>query len=148
MKQLLILMINSILFLNSSSQSLEGEWKGTYTAYFPSTTTVNKYYDNDIKIDIILNEDSTYTVYSYAGKPYARGHYADYKCEITCAILGDDNIMFVETKVVQPENGEACLKTMNLKIVKRKKSISLEGIWQANSSGCDNRGEINISKKL
>ena len=148
MKQLLFYTIFSILFLNSFSQSLEGKWDGSFTAYLPLTTTVNTYYRNNIQLEIILDKDSTYTIYTYSGEPYARGHFADHKCEITYAMLSGDSLIMVETKVVQPENIKTCLKTMNLKIVKRKKYIALEGSWQTNTEDCDNKGEIKFLKKI
>lgn len=101
-----------------------------------------------MKIEIILNSDSTYAIYSYAGEPYARGHFSDHKCEISYTMLSEEDIFLVETKVLQPENTTSCLKKMNLKIIKRKKSISLEGTWQTNAGDCDNAGSITVSKKL
>jgi hypothetical protein len=148
MKNLFLLTLFSTGFLNSFSQSLTGEWEGSFTAYFPSTTIVNGAYKNDMKIEFILNNDSTYTIYSYAGEPYARGNFTDHKCEVTYMILSDENIFLEETKVIQPENTTTCLKKMNLKIVKRKKNITLEGSWQTTYSNCDNKGEILLYKKL
>ena len=148
MRVISVLALLFLLSLKSYSQNLQGEWKGTFTAYLPSTTIVNQYYKNEIKIEIVQNTDSTYSIFSYAGDPYVRGHHTDYKCEIAYIMVSDNAIILEEAKVVSPEGIKKCLKKMNLKIVTRKKSISLEGFWQTNSDGCNNEGEIRVSKKL
>jgi hypothetical protein len=148
MRLIFVLALLFLVFLKSYSQNLQGEWKGTFTAYLPSTTIVNQYYKNEITIEIIQNTDSTYSIFSYAGDPYVRGHHTDYKCEIEYIMVSDNTIILEEAKVVSPEGVNKCLKKMNLKIVTRKKSISLEGSWQTNSGDCNNEGKIQVSKKL
>jgi hypothetical protein len=148
MKHLLFFALLAGSFCNSFSQNLAGEWKGTFTAYLPSTKTVNQYYKNNITIEISLNKDSTYTIYSYAAEPYARGNHNNYKCEIAYLMVDDSNIILEEIGVIEPGDKTVCFKKMNFKIVPGKKRISLEGSWQTNSSDCDNRGEITLSKKL
>jgi hypothetical protein len=147
MRQLLLLSLFFLLWLDSFSQSLAGQWKGTFTAYLPFSTTVNDAYKNDMQLEIVLNQDSTYSIFSYAGEPYVLGHYSDHKCETTYIMLDDENIFIEETKVIEPQNAITCFKKMNLKIIKRKKYILLEGSWITNSSDCDNKGEIKLWKK-
>jgi hypothetical protein len=147
--KLIFIIISFLLFsVNSVSQSLEGIWKGTFTAYLPMTNTVNIYYENSIKVEIILNKDSTYGIYSYAGEPYARGSFTDYVCEMSSLMLDESTIFLKEIKVVKTPNKTTCFKSMNLKITKRKKIITMEGTWQTDSNECDNRGEIRLSKKV
>ncbi len=148
MKRLLLVLLFFATGLNSFSQSLAGKWEGSFTAYFPSTTIVNGAYKNDMRIEIVLNPDSTYTIYSISGEPYAKGSYSDHNCETTYMMLDDENIFIEEIKVIQPPNTTTCLKKMNLKIIKQKKYIYLEGSWITNSSDCSNEGEIKLSKKL
>lgn len=149
MKRSLFLIFLFLQGLNSYSQSLVGEWKGDFTAYLPLVKTVNEYYKNPFSIEVLLNEDSTYTIYSYASEPYDRAHISKHKCQVNYLMLSKDVIFLEEIKAVEPENIKTCYKKMNLKIIKKKKEIIMEGTWLTNTpDGCDNEGRIYLSKRL
>ena len=145
----LVLIFGYLLFnLNSFSQSLAGIWKGTYTAYLPLTKTVNEYYKNTLKIEFLLNSDSSYLIYSYSQIPYGNGSGAENKCEIVKLSTTDDNVVLLETKVIDSKDKLVCLKKMELKLIKHKKTLTLEGKWTSSSPDCDDRGSIYLYKKL
>ena len=148
MKSILFIITYCFVTVNVFSQSLEGVWKGSFTAYLPMTKTVNNYYENNLKIEFLLNKDSTYSIYSYAGEPYTRGGFTDYVCDMSYLMIDENNIFLKEIGIVKTPNKITCLKSMNLKISQRKKNITMEGVWQTDSNDCDNRGEIRLSRKL
>ena len=59
MKHLLLLLTLGIISGNCSSQSLEGNWKGTYTikGYYPNTTFENPNISAPLKFEFILNNE-------------------------------------------------------------------------------------------
>lgn len=133
------------------SQSLEGIWKGTFTVkgYYPNTNIENPNLSADLKVEFILNTDSTYIVHSYKDMTDRNGKDTIQVCAVFYRMISSDSICLEEMKIIKPDNVPTiCLQKMYLKIIKRKHSIILDGTWETRSGECDHSGKINIYKKL
>jgi hypothetical protein len=151
MKHILFLFTSVLIFENCLSQSLEGVWKGSYTVkgYYPNTTIENPNISADLKIEFILNNDSSYTVRSYKDMTDRNGDETTQVCTVLYRRISSDSIYLEEVKIIKPDNVPTiCLQRMHLKIIKRKHSITLEGTWETRSDECDHTGKINIFKKI
>jgi hypothetical protein len=117
MKSTFIFLVAFLISLKCFSQSLEGEWKGS----FRSCNSGEIFFFN---LKFILNEDSSYTVYS--------SHYdidVVHVYEVLYKRISKDSILLQETKIIKPEQDQMakCFLKMNLKINQKKKSIELAG---------------------
>lgn len=130
------------------AQSLQGNWKGSYTALTPKTDVVNVTTFNDISLDISVNSDSTYSITSISVSPYDHGDITKHKCSVQYYNTGSDLLLINEIKVLDPANGDFCLKHMSLQIIKRKKKIELVGAWYTTSPTCNDRGDVRFYKKI
>lgn len=150
MKNILFLFTSLLISGNCLSQSLEGVWKGNYTVkgYYSNTTIENPNISADLKIEFVLNNDSSYTVRSYKKMTDRNGDETTQECAVFYRMISSDSIYLQEMKIIKPDNVPTiCLQRMYLKIIKRKHGITLEGTWETRSSECDNTGKINIYKK-
>jgi hypothetical protein len=121
-----------LISLNCFSQSLEGEWKGEFHSDYENSRirtpggSVNTSLRGWVDLKFILNEDSSYTVYSL---------YKDIDavnvCEVLYKRINKDSIYLEEKKIIKPESNTSPFtkKRMYLRIEQRKKSILLIGRW-------------------
>ena len=143
-----------LLSIHCLSQSLEGEWKGSFTYYWVDPKTPYYTYQTNnkpIKINIVLNSDSSYSGYSYSTGPDSRGNDTTYVCALLCKRISSDSVYLEEMRVIKPNNIPTdCGQKMYLKFGKRKKSITLEGNWKTNPAKCEGNysGEITLYKKI
>ena len=150
--KLLVILLSFILFsYNCFSQSLEGEWKGTFTYAYINPKIPYYTFQTDqtpIKITFVLNADSSYSVYSYSSGPSSRGHDTTYVCAVFFKKISSDSIYLEEMRIIKPENVPfICGQKMYLKFENLKRRLTLEGIWKTNQNTCDDSGEIRLSKK-
>ena len=151
MKHLLLLLTLGIISGNCSSQSLEGNWKGTYTikGYYPNTTFENPNISAPLKFEFILNNDSSYSVRSYMDMTDENGNETTEVCAVFYRRISSDSIYLEEMKIIKPENVPTiCLRRMYLKIIKSKHTLTLDGTWETRSNKCDHTGKINVYKKI
>jgi hypothetical protein len=153
MKLLFSIFTLSLISSNCFSQSLEGEWKGSFTYYFTDPKTPYYTYQTNnkpIKVIIALNADSTYSGFSYSTGPDFRGNDTTYVCALLCKRISSDSVYLEEMKLIKPNNVSSnCGQKMYLKFGKRKRSITLEGKWKTNPKCAeDYSGEITLYKKI
>jgi hypothetical protein len=135
MKKILLSLSFFLLSLSCFSQSLEGEWNGTFNTN--SGYSVNS---QSIRLTFTLNKDSSYTVYcnGYNFK-YDKLIPANYKR------ISQDSIYLKVTD-----------QQMYLRVVEKKKTVNLIGIWQRKDPVVINEGltlspasgEISLLKKI
>ena len=151
MKFLVILLSFSLFNHNCFSQSLEGEWKGSFTYAHIDPKIPYYTFQTDqtpIKITFVLNTDSSYSVYSYSNGPDSRGRDTTYVCAVFFKKISSDSIYLEEMRFIKPENVQTdCMRKMYLKFEKLKRRLTLEGIWKTNSNNCTYSGEIRLYKK-
>ena len=144
------LIFSTFLFFQSFSQSLEGEWKGSY-AYAKQTyfsdfdMPVDK--KSPIKLYFKLNTDSSYSIYSYSKGKDIAGKDTIVVCKVLYKKTSSDSLYLEETAVLKPSNAEpACFQKMYLKIKREKKLTILEGTWKSEGE-CNSSGKIKFTKK-
>jgi hypothetical protein len=153
MKSIYVFLLAFLISLNCFSQSLEGDWQGSFTLTNPDATlpplpfTTGGY----VYLKLILNGDSSYTAYtSYKGGDTMNVFEVSYKR------ISKDSIYLQETKIIKPTHDQMskCLQKMYLKINQRKKSIDLIGRFNFVPGGLCTIvipeayfGEIRFSKK-
>jgi hypothetical protein len=153
MKSTSVFSLIFLISLNCFSQSLEGEWKGEFHSDYENSQTripggnVNALSLRGwVNLKFILNEDSSYTVYSLY-----KGIDAVNVCEVLYKRINKDSIYLEETKIIKPESNTSRLtkKRMYLKIQQRKKSIVLIGRWIAVRKNPGRAiGDIRFYKKI
>ena len=143
MTKLLLLSSLTLLSHFCFSQSLEGEWKGSYEYVSSSAYPIN----NVVKINLkfILNNDSTYSVYSYTmGLPSKRRD-----TTVVCRMSGQfnkDSIYLEEIQVILPEDHPyKGFQKMFLTMDKKKKITELKGVWACEQDNTN--GTIYFSKR-
>ena len=147
-----LLFIFLALFLgnNCFSQSLEGVWKGSWTYYYRSSKFPGRDFqtgNNPIKLQFVLNPDSSYSVYSFTKGLNSKGKDTTFVRSVFYRKISEDSIYLEEIRIVKPENvPRGCMQKMVLKRGKRKRSITLEGTWD--SRECTRRGEIVLYKRI
>ena len=150
MKPISTLVLFIFLSLQSFSQSLEGEWKGSYTygkgssfSDFDMPVNIN----SPISLYFKLNKDSSYNVYSYSKGKNIAGKDTIVVCKVLYSKTAPDSLYLEETQVLKPLNAEpACFQKMYLKIKREKRLTLLEGTWESEID-CDNSGKIKFIKK-
>ena len=151
MKSTSVFLLAFLISLKCFSQSLEGEWKGTFTSLNPDLNIQLPFANGGFfNLKFILNKDGSYTVYSYYKADTTHVYEVLYKR------ISQDLILLRETKIIKPEHDQMikCFLKMSLKIIQRKKSIELKGDFNFVSGGnCNmimpesNFGTINFYKK-
>jgi hypothetical protein len=153
MKSIPVFLFIFLISFNCFSQSLEGEWEGTFTLSNPTTNLPSLPFimGGYVFLKFILNEDSTYTVYtSYKGGDTMNIFEVLYKR------ISKDSIYLQETKAIKPKYNQMpkCFQKMYLKINQRKKTIDLIGSFNFISGGLCSIispeayfGEIRFSKR-
>lgn len=151
MKLLLTVLSFSLFNYSSFSQSLEGEWNGSFTYAYVDPNMPYYTFQKDqspIKITFVLNSDSSYSVYSYSNGPNSRGRDTTYVCTVFYKKISTDSVYLEEMRMVKPENvPHDCMQKMYLKLDKRKKGLTLEGTWKTNPNTCSSSGEIRLFRK-
>jgi len=125
MKFLSVLAIGFLFFNQSFSQSLEGEWKGSFTdaSIAELTTTFALYFTP--------KKGGSYKVHTYTRVKEPDGISLIIVCEATCTIISADSIVLEEIKQVKPKSSQTDhLQRIYLTIrVKDNKKI-MEGWWE------------------
>jgi hypothetical protein len=156
MKSASIFLLTFLISLHCFSQSLEGEWKGVFTFSNSASEISAPYYCwpmlGYVNLKFILNEDGSYTVYSFY-----KGSDTMNVCEVLYKQINKDSIYLEETKIIKPEYKQVSrsFQKMYLEIQQRKKSVELIGTFYFVSRGlCDtkmlpwgNYGAISFYKK-
>ncbi|HMK04450.1 MAG TPA: hypothetical protein VK489_09670 [Ferruginibacter sp.] len=140
MKSLSILAITFLFSSHSFSQSLEGEWKGSFKGeeYFYDLST-------PFGLHISLNKDSTYKIYSYS---LFRGTDVTVVSKVACRIIGADSIYLEETKQVKPKKEQGCPQKFFLAIKNKNGKMVLEGNWAMRDKSCGNEtGTVLLTKQ-
>jgi hypothetical protein len=149
MRRYSLFIIALLAFCQSNGQLLQGRWEGNFIE------NGNKY---PIRIDFILNPDSTYSVYSYSEGDVI----FDFKrkgsinlirdsqivCKVFYKFSPPDSVYLEEFEVIQPQNlSQNRLQTMYLQIKKHNNKIELAGKWETDSGTSTSSGKITLSKK-
>jgi hypothetical protein len=144
MKLISILVLFIFISCQCFSQSLEGEWKGSYDIDLDVPVSLTR----PIKLYFVLNKDSSYKVYSYSkGKDLDRRD-TIIVCKVLYNRISEDSLYLEEIEVLKPTNpGESCHQKMYLKIKRKDKSLLLEGTWQSVKKECSSSGQIRFTKK-
>lgn len=125
------------------SQSLEGEWKGSYDIDFDVPVSIGR----PIKLYFVLNKDSSYKVYSYSKGKDGDGRDTIIVCKVLYKRTAEDSLYLEEIEVLKPKNaGQNCFQKMYLKIKRKDRSILLEGTWTSTKE-CFGTGQIRFTKK-
>lgn len=143
MKELLLYLIFILLPPMCFSQSLKGDWKGNYTLTTAGSLSTSK----EIKLRFIVNEDSSYSVFSYSGGRNSKNEDTTIICNLAGQIR-TDSVYLEEVEILLPKGiPPACLQKMSLKIIKKKKITELKGSWKSESGNCNWGGTIYFWKK-
>jgi len=136
-----ILVTTFILFSFSAlSQSLEGEWKGSFSS--------NEIYDNETSfaLHFTLKKDSSYKVYSYSLLPEGEMK-VTVVCRMICKMIGSDSLYLEEIEQVKPQKIiTACFQTMHLQINLSRREKTLTGTWETKGERCKDSGTISLRK--
>lgn len=128
--------------LNTFSQSLQGIWDGSFTYYMGGTRLPSPGSDVPLMLKFELNTDSSYKITSITDRGYD-----EVTCGVFCRRLNGDSVILQEMRVIKSAGENKDFLLMNLKIIRRKKSVYLEGIWANISTPTIPRGEISLYKK-
>jgi len=104
MKTLSIFSLLILLFTHSFSQPLEGRWTGTFNYDKRGSPFINKYIIAPIKLDFVLNIDSSYSVYSFTEGLDSRGGDTTHVCAVFYRRINEDSIYLEEMRLVNPTN--------------------------------------------
>ncbi len=130
-------------FFTGSSQSLAGEWSGSFTDDKYDSYPLKEPRIIPIKLYFVLNKDSSYNVYSYSS-----GYDTTVVSEVGYELIGEDSIYLEEKKVLLPKKIEiGCFQKMFLKIHKKKNTIYLRGEWECINGKTWSSGTMRFSKK-
>jgi hypothetical protein len=143
MKTISFLFIFLFLSLPCFSQSLEGEWKGSFSTELDIPIDI----PSPIKLYFKLNKDSSYTVYSYSKGHDQKGNDTIVVCKVLYQRTAADSLYLEETLVLKPENARSsCFQKMYLSIKREKAATILEGTWKTGNE-CNSNGKIKFIKK-
>jgi len=150
MKKSILLFVLSLIMGNSFSQSLEGEWKGNYVREVSGGFTLPKdMQDNvtNIRLQFVLNNDSSYTVYSYTKLPRPKQSDTTVICKLI-GFINSDSAYLEEVEIIAPAvSFPSCYQRMYLKIVRKKKFTELRGEWESTGEQCQSSGTISFRRK-
>lgn len=142
------MLLSLFLSLLSFSQSLEGEWRGSYdieySMPFQKTT-------RPISLYFVLNKDSSYTIYSYSGGKDINGNDTVVVCKVAYKVKykrGKIRSLYLEeTEVLKPLNAQpACFQKIYLDVRNEDSLSTLTGFWKSGGD-CNNNGKIRFTKK-
>jgi hypothetical protein len=144
MKTISTLILFIFISLQSFSQTLEGEWRGSYdivsNSPYPSV-------DMPITLYFVLNKDSSYTIFSYSWGRDKWGDDTIVVCQVLYKMTSANSIYLEETQVLRPEKAKpACFQKMYLNIRREDKLSILEGTWKSENK-CNSSGKIKFIKK-
>jgi hypothetical protein len=149
MKYISVFLFIFLISFNCFSQSLEGEWKGSFTSSMQPGSVYGISVQNNcwptggyVNLKFILNNDSSYTVYSFY-----KGSDTINVCEVLYKRISKNSIYLEEKKIIKPEynQGSRAFQKMKLEIKQRKKSMALIGSFNFVSGGlCGNNAWLNI----
>ncbi|MGG9970152.1 hypothetical protein ACQ33O_00040 [Ferruginibacter sp. SUN002] len=123
-------------FLHSWSQSLSGEWKGSFT----DDQNLDKEFP--IKLYFQQDKDSSYNIYSYS-----KGIDTIVVCSMAYTFSGD-SVFLQEKEILKPKKVNAvCLQKMFLKLKSNKSGYTLEGNWECLLGRSYGYGKIYFTKK-
>jgi len=150
MKLILTIQLLFLFVDNAFSQSLAGDWKGRSETLVSAGLKMPEGIERNImQIDLrfILNNDSSYSVYSFS-----KFHGSGYRdTTVVCKLNGQftkDSVYLEEVEVVLPKDfPPECYQKMYLKINRKKKFTELTGIWESTRTECDKAGTIYFSRK-
>lgn len=125
MKFISVLVVGFLFFNQSFSQSLEGEWRGSFTyADVP-------YLETSFALHFTLKKDSSYKVYTYSRQRQYDGLFITVVCEASCRVISGDSILIEEVKQVKPPSAKADgFQRMHLTIRTKAKKRIMEGWWE------------------
>lgn len=143
MKTISTLILFIFLSLQSFSQSLEGEWRGSYYIEFgidyPTIT-------HPITLYFVLNKDSSYTIYSYSKGKDVDGNDTIVVCKVVYKKTSARSLYLEETQVLRPIDAPAtCFQKMYLDVRREDKLSILTGTWKSESY-CNHNGKIRFTK--
>ena len=139
MRSLPLLALFLLIGSHSFSQSLEGEWKGSFETAGTSTTT-------KITLYFTQKKDSSYKIYSYTQFKEYDGAWLTVVCHVACTRISADSIYLEETKVAQPKDYRSpAFQKMSLAVRTRDGKRILEGVWK-DTAGSE-YGTIYFAKK-
>jgi hypothetical protein len=126
MKPLCLLVIAFLFSGLSFSQSLEGEWRGSFT---DATIAESK---TPFALYFKLEKDSSYTVYTYTQTYEAwDGAYLTVVCQATCNIISTDSVLIEEFKQVKPKSSQdPGFQKLHLVIRTQDNKRIMEGWWE------------------
>ena|SRR5450432_351246 len=151
MKQIILLFFGFLVSHQCFSQSLEGEWKGELIITSTSAKPLKAHSSPvPISLKFILNQDSTYNIYSYSPVQNLPGKEIIIICKVNYKLLPKNSIYLEETEVLNPEYYfNNCFQKMYLKMIRKKKTITLYGTWEnIHTEFCDSAGSIHFDKIL
>jgi len=142
MKLISILVLCIFISCQCFSQSLEGEWEGTYDIDFG----LPDMFATPTKLVFVLDKDSSYKVYSYSKGKDINNRDTIIVCKVLYNRVSEDSLYLEETEVLKPAYAKQdCLQKMKLRVKRRNRSIQLTGTWQ--SAECNTHGQIRLTKK-
>ncbi len=126
MKSLAFLFIVFLFSSPSFSQSLEGEWRGSFTdaTIAEMKTTYALYFTQ--------KKDGSYKVHTYTRNFDPRdGAYLTVVCEAACIIISADSLIIEELKQVQPKSSQdPGFQILHLIIRTKDNKRIMEGWWE------------------
>lgn len=141
MKTFSILTLIISCSFHCSSQSLEGEWRGSYQIDYTLPSI-------PIKLYFTLNKDSSYNIFSYSKGQDSKGRDTILVCKVLYKFLTKDSIQLEETEILKPKNAlPACFQKMSLVLKRNDNSTELDGTWEHVSKECTGYGPIHFVKK-
>lgn len=140
MKTILLFLSVFLISISCFSQSLEGEWNGLYRI---TSDNIHRPYPTRIRLNFILKEDGSYMVYSNS-----EDLNFDFVYLVHYKRISSDSIYLEEMRIIEPANQAAKeLQKMYLKIVEKKKTLELIGVWES-KTWLYRSGEISLVKKV
>jgi|GEM_PF-3062846 len=147
-----ILILSFIFFIGHAfSQSLAGDWKGkfetTVSGGFILPSDFQEKNFTAIALRFILNQDSSYSVYSFTKGARPGQQDTIVVCKIASRISGD-SVFLEEVRVIVPADYPTpCFQKMFLKIRRTKRSTELNGTWESVGEKCASEGRIFFTKQ-
>jgi hypothetical protein len=142
LRVLLVAVLLTYFAASSYSQKITGVWKGTFES---GSNGTNKY---PINLNVLLNADSTYTIYSYSWAVKTDGSDTVCVCSVDYKFLCKDSLYLEEQRMILPQNPVYnCLQKMYLMLKVRKNILELKGTWKTTDSNCEDSGYISFYKK-
>ena len=134
-----------MLSFSGISQSLEGIWHGEYTYTHLDGKKISSPTEVPINLKFILNEDSSYTIYSAIKGSNAKG----LDTTVITLVSGQfskDSIYLEELEVIAPKDISPCLQKMALRINRKENNTELKGTWKSEAINCFSSGYIWFKK--